>query len=266
MEQMKTMKRIFLILVIGLMAFQAYPQRFIGSVILGMNTSQVDGDEVYHFRKFGVNGGGSVMVALNEKQTWFATIELLYTQKGSYQKAAVKMSDTLDLDGHNIDYSKPFNEKIKYKLNLDYVEVPILFHYEDPRTGWALGLGASWGRLVNVKEIENGWRTTTSLRSGTYRKSDWSAIADLKIRLWKGLKLNFRYQYTFVPIRTRTYYIGTPKERVRKQFNNVITMRLIYSINEKYVPNNKYYTRPNRYTSVRRPTTRYMRDTTPFAK
>ena len=254
------MKRIFLIFIVCLMAFQAYPQRFIGSVILGMNTSQVDGDELYHYcRRFGVNGGGSVMVALEEKQRWCATIELLYSQKGSYQKSGVILPDTIDLDGNNIDYSKPFNPKIKYKLNLDYVEVPVLFHYEDPRTGWAIGLGASWGRLVNVKEIENGWHTTTSVRSGTYRKSDWSAIADLKIRLWKGLKLNFRFQYTFVPIRVRTFYIGTPKERVRKQYNSVISARLIYSINEKYVPNTTYY-------KNKKPTTRYMRDTTPFAK
>lgn len=255
------MKRIFLMLIVCLMAFQAYPQRFIGSVIMGMNTTQVDGDEVYHFRKFGVNGGGSVMVALEEKQRWFATIELLYTQKGSYQKSGIVLPDTMSLLEDNADKSDPSNfyPRIKYKLNLDYVEVPVLFHYEDPRTGWALGAGFAWGRLVNVKEIENGWRTTTSLRSGTYRTSDWSAIADLKIRLWKGLKLNVRYQYTFVPIRTRTFYVDTPKERVRKQYNNVITCRLIYSINEKYVPNTKYY-------KNKKPTTRWMRDTTPFAK
>lgn len=262
MEQMKTMKRIFLILVIGLMAFQAYPQRFIGSVILGMNTSQVDGDEVYHFfRKFGVNGGGSVMVALDEKQRWFATIELLYTQKGSYQKSGVILPDTTELFYNNRDTTKPFNPRIKYKLNLDYVEVPVMFHYEDPRTGWAIGLGVAWGRLVNVKEIEDGWYTTTSLRSGTYRKSDWSAIADLKIRLWKGLKLNFRFQYTFVPIRVRTYQDRLTPNKIweRKQYNSVITARLIYSINEKYVPNTKYY-------KNNKPTTRYMRDTTPFAK
>lgn len=254
------MKRFFLILLFGMFLFQAYPQRFIGSVILGMNTTQVDGDEVYGFRKFGVNGGGSVMVALDEKQQWFATIELLYTQKGSHQKAYVtNMCDTCDLDGNNADMSKPCNPKVKYRLNLGYVEVPVLFHYEDPRTGWAIGLGASWGRMVNVKEIENGWHTTTSLRSGTYRRNDWSVLADVKLRIWKGLKLNVRYQYSFVPLRERTFFIGTPKEEVRKQYNNVITFRVIYSFNEKYVPNTKYY-------KNKKPVTRWMRDVTPFAK
>lgn len=249
------MKRSILILICFLLATPCFSQRFIGSVIAGANVTQVDGDEVYGFRKFGANVGGSAMIALNEKQTWFATVELLFTQKGSYQKAYVPNMDSIA----NANYNYPYNPKIKYKLNLDYVEVPVVFHYEDPRTGWALGAGLSWARMVTAKEIENGWHTTTGLRSGTYRRCDWSVLADLKIRLWKGLKLNVRYQYSFVPLRSRTFYINQPKERLRKQYNNVISVRLIYSFNEKYVPNNKYM-------KNNKPTTRWMRDTSPFAK
>ncbi|MEG2071332.1 MAG: hypothetical protein RR034_08175, partial [Bacteroidales bacterium] len=63
-----------------------YSQRFVGSIILGTNITQVDGDEVAGYKKFGINGGASVMLALHKNQCWFATLELLYTQKGSYSR------------------------------------------------------------------------------------------------------------------------------------------------------------------------------------
>ncbi|MEG2071356.1 MAG: hypothetical protein RR034_08295, partial [Bacteroidales bacterium] len=153
----------------------------------------------------------------------------------------------------------PFNPNIKCKLNLDYVEIPLVFHYEDPKTGVAFGLGAAWGRLVYAKEIYNGYRRTTDIRSKTYRTNDWSAIADVKIRLYKGLKLNFRFQYSFVPIRKMTYTTlktnGNVETWERNQYNNVLTLRLIYSFNEKYTPNTKINKKGERQG------TKWVRDT-----
>lgn len=239
------MKKIILLIPFILCCYLGSAQRFIGSIIAGVNTTQVDGDEVAGFYKFGFNGGASVMLPLDPKMRWFATVELLYTQKGSYQTAyranAILTPETSTLYYDNADRSVPFNDKIKYKLDLDYVEVPILFHYEDFRTGWAFGAGVSWSRLVNVKEIENGWTTTTSLRSGTYRRDDWNIIADLKIKIWKGLKFNIRYQYSLCPLRTREYEMpATGDTWQRKEYNNAISFRLIYAFNEKYVKNSEY--------------------------
>lgn len=237
-------KFILLILIIGI-GWTCNAQRFIGSIIAGANVTQVDGDQVAGYYKWGFNGGASVMLPLDRNMHWFATVELLYTQKGSYQNAyranAILTPDTNSLYYHNIDFGAPFNKDIKYKLNLDYVEVPILFHYEDHHTGWGFGLGFAWGRLVSVKEIENGWTTTTDLRSNTYKRNDWSLLADVKIRLWKGLKLNIRYQYSLVPLRIREYEKPATHETwTRKEYNNVITCRLIYSFNEKYIKNPEY--------------------------
>ncbi len=235
-----SMKKLFLILLLVASVTVAQGQRFIGSVIAGGNVSQVDGDEVAGYYKWGFNGGLSVMMPLDNKFHWFATIELLYSQKGSFQnhiRANASLSDTNALQWHNENPTVPFDDKIKYKLNLDYVEVPVIFHYEDWRSGCALGVGFSWGRLVRVHEIENGWTTTTDLRSGMYKTNDWSVIADAKIRIYKGLKLNVRFQYSMVPLRTRLYDPFGKNQEVRKQFNNTITVRLIYSFNEKYISN-----------------------------
>lgn len=238
----KMKKALFTILAIGILC-AGYSQRFIGSVIVGGNVSQVDGDEVAGYYKFGANTGLSLMMPLDNSFKWFATIELLYSQKGSYctaMRADAILKDSNALIWHNEDFSVPFNNKIKYKLNLDYVEIPVVFHFEDPNTGCAIGAGFAWSRLVRAHEIENGWTTTTDMRSGIYKTSDWSVIADAKIRLWKGLKLNFRFQYSMVPLRKRLFDPFGPNEELRKQYNNVITMRLIYSFNEKFIRNPEY--------------------------
>jgi len=238
------MKKILIISFIIFITLSGYGQRFIGSVIFGGNLTQVDGDEVYGYYKPGFNAGASVTVPLDRKYRWFATVELLYTQKGSHQtayRANAHLVDTLvELDYHNEDYSVPFDNKTKYKLTMDYVEVPVLFHYEDWHTGWSIGAGFAWGRLVRAHEIENGWTTTTTARNGVYKRDDWSVIADLKVRIWKGLRLNFRFQYSMVPLRIRTYNQGNPNEEVRKQYHNMLTLRLIYSFNEKWVKNNDW--------------------------
>ncbi|MDL2309215.1 PorT family protein, partial [Bacteroidales bacterium OttesenSCG-928-C03] len=189
---------------------------------------------------FGFNAGASVSLACNQRQSWFVTVELLYTQKGSFQKALVDSMNAFRTE--NIDYSVPLNNKVKYKVNLDYVEVPVLAHYEDPNTGWALGLGFSWARLVRVKELENGYVLLTNLNSGIYKKNDWCAIVDVKFKIYKNLKFNFRFQYSMIPIRKRTFYYEATGEvqSIRPQRNNALSLRLIYSFNEKYRRNTNF--------------------------
>ncbi len=59
-------------------------------------------------------------------------------------------------------------------------------------------------------------------------------LVDLQIRIWQRLKFNFRYEYSMVPIRKRTFYNRYDTETFdRKQYNNVLTFRLVYVINEQ---------------------------------
>lgn len=232
-------KNFFLLIMLTFVITMGFSQRFIGSVIAGGNMSQVDGDEVFGFKKIGANVGASVTLPIDRKERFFFTIELLYNQKGSRMRSKV---DTMDYTGHTpINESVPYDPTFKYKLNLDYVEVPVLFHFEDPYSRICFGVGASWGRLVYAREIESGYRLITDVRSGIYSKNDWCAIADVKIPLYKGLRLNIRYQYSFIKLRTRDFVTGagTPNEQhnVRNQYNNVISVRLIYSFNEKFTEN-----------------------------
>ncbi len=225
-------------------------QRFIGSVVAGANFAQIEGDNVHGFTKVGFNGGLGLTLPLNRKQTWQISLELLYSMKGSVKHCQPGYFDTANYAPpmyEDVDRSVPFDPKTKCNISLDYVQIPVLVHYEETYSGCTFGLGFSWGRLVRAKEIYNGFARTTNVRSGTYKKNDWSVIADVNIRLYKNLTLNFRWEYSLVPIRTQQFlYVrndGSIVSETNKYHNHVISTRLIYFINEKFYKN----TRVNKY-------------------
>lgn len=194
-----------------------------GEAIAGINLTQVDGDEVYGFHKFGANLGAGVMIPFGKKGKWDVSIETLFSQKGSYQSP--QYNDSLN------------NGEVytgEYNLRLNYVEVPALVMFTDKEL-ISFGAGLSWGRLVGVKEYEHGKRVdSTTVSGGPYSKNDFSILGDIRIRLWQALKLNLRYQYSLAKIRTRDYKNEvTGDEWTRNQYNNVITFRLIWVFNEK---------------------------------
>jgi len=236
-------------------------QRFIGGMAAGINLTQVDGDEVFGYNKIGFNGGPFVKLMLDKKQRFSLTLELLYSQKGALLKNRtyveyIAKGDTLLIDPNYPDYDK----KIFYKLRTDYLEVPLLVHFEDPRSKIGIGVGVSWGRLVYIREMQMDysktkmnsgarWLTTT-VSSGRYNKNDWGIMADVKIPIYKGLKLNFRFQYSLAPFgKMRKFYSQSENATApvnRWPFHNTLTFRLIYSINEKYIENSNYDKEGNR--------------------
>ena len=57
--------------------------------------------------------------------------------------------------------------------------------------------------------------------------------------IYKGLKLELRWQYSLRPIRhfVIEYSNVAQNTEYKKQYNNLFSIRLIYSFNEKYVEN-----------------------------
>jgi hypothetical protein len=237
-------------------------QRFIGGVTAGINLTQVDGDQIFGYHKVGFNGGPFVKLMLDKKQRFSVTMELLYSQKGAQKKypgpnryeACHAFGDTAFFDPRYPAYDKKFF----YKLRTDYLEIPIVFHYDDPRSKVSIGVGIAWSRLVYVKESLHDYtvfdsaniRIGGALRidqlkdPGRYKKNDWSIIADVKIPIYKGLKFNFRFQYSLAPFgKVREFYSLSPNFDgyiKRWPFHNTLTFRIIYSFNEKYTENTNY--------------------------
>jgi hypothetical protein len=195
-------------------------QRFLGAVIGGMNLSQVDGDEVYGFKRVGGHVGIGVILPVKKK--WDITLETIFNQKGAYE--GPQYQDSL--------YGVVVNGK--YDLRLNYVEIPLTAHFTD-RERYTVGAGFSYGRLVSSKEVEHDGVIPPYSDTVAFNKNDFCVLADLQIRVWKQLKFNFRYSYSMASIRERTFIdpYGIQEPNVRQQYNNMLTFRLIYVINEK---------------------------------
>ncbi len=190
-------------------------QRIMGALIAGVNATQVDGDEVFGYHKFGLNVGAAAIIPINGN--WAITLENIYNQKGSHQKP--RFNDSLDGS---------------YDLKLNYLDVPLLIQYTD-KDIVTFGAGASWGGLVKVSEQRNGIPMTgTTLNSGIYKSSDINLLLDVKFRLVERLRFNVRYAYSVVPIATREVIDSkTGYPNVRKQYNGMFTFRLYYVFNER---------------------------------
>jgi hypothetical protein len=198
-----------------------------GEAILGMNLSQVDGDEVYGFKKIGANVGGGVLVPFGKRGRWDASFEVLYNQVGSKQNQQYYDSTLFTCDGDTVIVTG------EYKLNLHYMTIPVMVMFTD-KEFISFGAGFSWSYLVGVKEWEQGNLVTgTTLNSGTYNKNDFRLLADLRVKIYKSLKFNLRYQYSLLKIRTREFKDLNCDTWTRNQFNNIITFRLIWVFNEE---------------------------------
>ena len=257
----RTPHTLFSLLLFSLLLFSFQPsasaQRFIGGIAAGMNFTQVDGDEVFGYNKVGFNGGPYVKLMLDQKQRFSITMELLYTQKGAQKKYPVPGGIRVAIeDTAFIDQGYPEEDmRFFYNLRTDYLEIPLLVHFEDPKSKIGIGIGITWARLVYIKEMQHDFRRLDSamtmrgarridqaLDPGRYKKNDWGIIADLKIPIYKGLKFNFRFQYSMAPFgKERRFYVSTSPNledsETRKPFHNTLTFRIIYSFNEKYIEN-----------------------------
>jgi len=199
----------------------SYGQSIQGAIAVGTNLTQVDGDMMYGFKKFGLNASAIAIIPFKKK--WAVSVEASYSQKGSHEYYPPE--------------SDPAKELPYYDLRLSYAEVPIIVHFTD-KGFLTVGLGLSWGRLVGMKEIEWNTQTDASLYSGHYSRNDINGIFDLRLPIYKKLNINFRYAYSFAKIRTRTFSNITGSTVVRDQYNNVLTLRLYYIFNERKTNNN----------------------------
>lgn len=209
------MKRIvFFIALLLMVTFASRAQSIKGVAILGFNASQVDGDEVFGFKKLGLNAGVGSILPFGEK--WSVSIETLFNQKGAYKRFPFEY-DTLP---------KPY-----YNLRLTYAEVPILLHFTDKNLV-TLGMGFSFGRLVKFSEIEHGVKLPWTNATVPYDRSDVNFIIDVRFRAFYKFHFNFRYCYSVDKIRTRVFNNGVSTWE-RNQYNNLLTFRLLYIFNDK---------------------------------
>ena len=136
-------KSIVIILVFSSICPRVVAQTFKSEIILGLNASQVDGDNFGGFNKVSFNAGFGIIRELNEK--WFYRLQILYARKGSASS------------------SRDF---FFFRFRVNYLEVPVLFHYQFFEGRLSAGAGLSPGYLLGAN-LDNGsgfGETTDSYR------------------------------------------------------------------------------------------------------
>ncbi len=185
---------------------------FYGGLHLGANFSQVDGDGFSGYHKVGIAGGAAVYVRF--LGTFGASLGLGYAQKGSSEAR---------ITGTAIGPAV-----FRYRIHLEYAELPLLLHYFSPGRFHYSG-GFSYSRLVNSKEEAediNPIRISPELYP--FRKQDWSGILGITYRIYGQWFISGQYQYTIGSIRSEPFI--PPGFGYGRQRNNVMGLRLLYVI------------------------------------
>ncbi len=148
-------------------------QTFKAGGIIGLNASQIRGDDSAGFNKLGIVGGLKAAVDVGTKLE--ASIEILYSQRGSYQQATNNNPD-------------------EFRINTDYISIPLIISYKD----WLADddyyrlhfhTGLSYGRLINA--TINKEKNSPILEE--FVENDFSGLFGATYYLNPNLALTARY-------------------------------------------------------------------------
>ena len=200
-------RRILIAAVFVLLAQFVNAQRFHGGLTAGVAASQVSGDNLSGFNKAGLYAGGFVNVVLSEKSA--LQLEMYYIQKGSRKNQRPKV-----------------NDYTVYKLNLQYIEMPLLYRWQFSRR-FSLYLGPALGVLVKNTEVEKDEAGLLPNRP-SFHRFDLNVVLGLGISISDHFRVIFRGQNSVLPIRN---YSGNALFRLdRLQYNTTLILSLAYEI------------------------------------
>lgn len=204
--------------------FRAYP-------VVGATASQIRGDELRGFKKWGFTAGVGSSLSLTDNGMWDLSLEATFSQRGSFNNT-------------NNPYSL-------FNFTLNYVDIPLSLLFTDPYGGITIGAGLSYSRLVqqphgNILYSPTYFVPDTS--DFSFLKNDLAATLDVRIPIWRGLTIGFRYQHSLIPIKKgwsfteyNQMFSGGSKTWSNDLYNSSISVRLIYVFGEQ-----KYHNKYNR--------------------
>ena len=253
-----------------------------GEVFFGGNACQVDGDECFGYHKFGVHAGAGAMIPILNVSSFSMDVglEVLFNQKGASKRDSIVHGSTfphaynLKLNYAEIPLMLYFTDKdvISLGVGVSYGRVVGISELVDNQPsdyeGVGIGLGDGqlhWrenreglpniGNISDIDELakivhqtypEAAYISDVVANSNTYRPNDFNICADLRVRIWEGIHAEVRYQYSLRPIRYRMYYEDPNlilANQIRTQYNNSITLRVVYMFNEHRSKANKKETK-----------------------
>ncbi len=181
---------------------------FFGAAHVGLSMSQVDGDNFSGYNKYNLNFSATAYTKIDRNLA--LSTEIGYNTKGSRGT------------GKQLPYLNNMGEEIEsYEITLGYAEFAFLGNVFDRKRN-NIGTGVSYGRLVSSDEEANNIEQTDI----PFEKNalDWILNAQLKIHPEYELFLDFRFQYSILPIRKN--YTGNYGRA--EQLNKQILLRIGY--------------------------------------
>ena len=168
-------KCIFSVIVLVFISMSMTGQHFEAGVVIGMNTSQIDGDQLYGYNKPGAQLGLSLTYPY--KYGIDLRMEMVYCQRGSQDGFSFGGSD---------------QEKLRTSLN--YISMPaiVTFKFLDKSTTNDHKLkiypGIAYSYLVNASTPGNSNQDINN-----FKKSDFSYLVGLSYALSQTVWIGMRY-------------------------------------------------------------------------
>lgn len=170
-------KSIIIFLLVGVLSIHGNSQGFKATGIVGLNASQIDGDDSYGFHKFGLSAGASLSYVTDKN--YDLSLEMLYSQRGSLVK--------------------PLDDKIpNFKIKLNYFEFPVVFSLRD----WYIeesnfykvraDIGVSYGYLFGID--------APGYEEANFKTHDVSYVIGAGLNFTKRFGMSLRYTSSFFKV------------------------------------------------------------------
>ncbi len=177
--------------------------RFKAGAVLGLTASQIDGDLSAGYNKLGFQGGLRVVARLKDPME--ASMEILYSQRGCRNELIPSDYDP-----------NPF------ALTLNYIEVPIQFHYKDWLIEYddekynfyrvSINAGLSYARLFSTK-VDDDFSWLSGVAPEFLKKNDLSLVLGFNFFFNRHLGMTVRWNHWLFPMYDPRDYDPAPASR-----------------------------------------------------
>jgi len=202
------MKRITTTLFFIFIVLICHGQAFKGGVRVGFTGSQISGDALSGFNKFGAYTGVFTNFPISKNQHWKIQAEINFIMKGS--------SKFLVANNENVVSNQ-------YILTMLYTETPFLVKYA-PAKWFELELGPSINFLFYSAEKDSNGKLPGRQ---PFRIFELAGIGGISFFIKEHYGVNLRYSNSILPVRVPDGEHSQYRIK-RKQFNSSIAFSLYY--------------------------------------
>lgn len=217
------MRKIFIILAVVLLGAGAQAQQIKAYMAGGFTASQIEGDELKGFDKWGGMFGVGATASLTSDNRWKLGVETDIVSRGAKNMTG-----------------NPYSVRIPLK----YVDIPVTFYYHDPKGGMTIGAGLTYGRLVQQPHDSVAFGPafipdTVALKG--FNTNDFLFTIEARFQVWQWIFFSLRYQRSIMPINRMTFMedaVGSEYDSYTNNcYNSSIQGRVIIQFGD---PNEDY--------------------------